>query len=478
MLFKEAVMLRSHGHTSDGPLRGTTHLLGRGYRPVTDETTLTGLRVTGTLPPQLDGTFLRIGPNTRGPHDPAVDHALGGDGMVHALRLGGGHAHWYRNRWLRTPRISDALGELPTPGPRDSGLDDNVNANVVRHAGRTLALSGGSALPLVLDGDLRTRARTDLDGTLRGGLCAHPLTDPVTGELHAVASDPEGDGAVLLTVGTDGRVRTALPVPVKGRPLMHAFALTPRHAVLLDLPVAHDTAAARAGSPVPYSWQPERDARVGIVPRGRGEQTPLWLDVSPCFVFHPVNAFEDEEGRITVDVIRHEKAFDRDRLHASESTPTLWRWTLDSREGAVVERRLDGRAQEFPRIDERRTGLPYRYAFTVELRPQDGAALCGPALLRHDLAAGRTDRHAFSGGRLTGEPVFVPRDALAPEADGWLLSLVYDPAADRSELVVLDTADFTGPPVAVVPLPVRVPHGFHAQWIPAQRAGRGPASGW
>ncbi|MFF7457954.1 carotenoid oxygenase family protein [Kitasatospora sp. NPDC008115] len=459
-------MPRATGHTSTSHLASTVHLLGRGYRPVAAETSHTDLTVRGVLPPQLDGTFLRIGPNTRGEHDPAVQHTFSGAGMVHGLRLGGGRAHWYRNRWLRGDTVSRELGELPAPGPR-RGLDDNVNANLVHHAGRTLAVTDGGALPVVLDSGLGTVARTDFDATLPGGFCAHPLTDPVTGELHAVAVDPAGDEAVLLTVDVEGRVRDALPVPVKGRPWMHAFALTERHAVLFDLPVAHDPAEARAGSPAPYSWQPDREARIGIVRRDRPGAAALWLDVPPCFVFHPVNAFEDADGRITVDVIRHERAFDRDRLHPSESAPTLWRWILDPREGAVLERRLDDRVQEFPRIDERRTGLPYRYAFTVELVPGQGAALCGPALLRHDLATGRTDRHAFTGGRQSGEPVFVPRDALAPEGDGWLLTLVYDPAADRSELAVLDTADFTGPPVAVVPLPVRVPHGFHAQWVPA-----------
>ncbi|MFE7627027.1 carotenoid oxygenase family protein [Streptomyces sp. NPDC057509] len=455
------------------PARGTlphstVHLLGRGYQPVSAETDHTELTVRGTLPPQLDGTFLRIGPNTRGTHDPAVDHALGGDGMVHAIRLGGGRALSYRNRWLRTDAISGALNELPTPGPRN-GPDDNVNANLVRHAGRTLAVAAATALPLVIDSGLATRARTDFDGTLPGGFCAHPLTDPVTGELLAVATDHARDEAVLLTLDVTGRVRETLPIPVKGRPWMHSFALTERHAVLFDLPVTHDPAEARAGSPVPYSWQHDHGARIGIVPRGGTAAAALWLDVAPCFVFHPVNAFEEGDGRITVDVIRHERAFDRDRLHASESAPTLWRWTLDPRESAVTERQLDSRAQEFPLIDERYTGLPYRYAFTVELDAGQGGALCGPALLRHDLATGRSERHVLGGGRLTGEPVFLPREARAAEADGWLLTLVYDPATDRSELVVLDTADFTGPPVAVVPLPVRVPHGFHAQWVPGER---------
>ena len=71
----------------------------------------------------------------------------------------------------------------------------------------------------------------------------------------------------------------------------------------------------------------------------------------------------------------------------------------------------------------------------------------------------------MGSGREGGEAVFVPRSAHAPEGDGWLLSLVHDSRTDRGELVVLDTALFTGPPVAVVPLPVRVPHGFHAQWV-------------
>ena len=44
---------------------------------------------------------------------------------------------------------------------------------------------------------------------------------------------------------------------------------------------------------------------------------------------------------------------------------------------------------------------------------------------------------------------------------------VYDAARDRSDFVVLDASNITAPPVAVVPLPVRVPLGLHGTWIPA-----------
>ena len=104
----------------------------------------------------------------------------------------------------------------------------------------------------------------------------------------------------------------------------------------------------------------------------------------------------------------------------------------------MTERQLDSRVQEFPLIDERYTGLPYRYAFTVELDAGQGTALCGPALLRHDLATGRSERHVFAGGRLTRQTRFPAARRASREADGWLLTLVYDPATDRSELVVLD----------------------------------------
>ncbi len=55
------------------------------------------------------------------------------------------------------------------------------------------------------------------------------------------------------------------------------------------------------------------------------------------------------------------------------------------------------------------------------------------------------------------------------EDDGWVLAYVLDDATGRSEVIVLEAADFTAPPVARVLLPVRVPIGFHACWMPGSR---------
>ncbi|MFD7462582.1 MULTISPECIES: carotenoid oxygenase family protein [unclassified Streptomyces] len=429
--------------------------------PVAREVDVCAPPVLGALPTELDGTFLTIGPNPlRRPRD---EHLFAGDGMVHGLRLRDGRAEWYRNRWLRTDRAARILGELPAPGPRH-GPNDNANANIVRHAGRTLALGDGGPRPLQLDACLDTVARVDFDGTLPGGFAAHPQHDPLTGELHAVAMSHEPPYAAYLVVDVHGRVRRSVPVPLKRPVMMHAFSLTERHALVYDLPVVFSPAAAAAGSRVPYAWNDGHGARLGLLPRDGGPDDILWVELPPCFVFHPVNAYET--GRhIVVDVIRHPRVFDRDPHRPGETPPALVRWTVDAVGGTVVEEQLSDAVQESPVIDDRVRGMRHRFAFTTALDPSGGELLGGPALLRHDLAAGRTDTHALPPGRTAGEAVFVPREPCAPEGDGWLLSMVADGRTGRGELMVLDTADFTGRPAAVVPLPVPVPHGFHAAWV-------------
>src|SRR5438067_5736633 len=83
--------------------------VGEGYFvPVPDEITAHDLPVAGTLPAQLTGVYLRNGPNPRPGSDPRLFFA--GDGMVHGVRLDGGRARWYRNRFVKTARGAGVRG--------------------------------------------------------------------------------------------------------------------------------------------------------------------------------------------------------------------------------------------------------------------------------------------------------------------------------------------------------------------------------
>ena len=439
----------------------TNRYLEGNFAPVQEEVTAFDLPVTGKIPDELNGRFLRNGPNPVTTEDPETYHWFTGTGMVHGLRLREGKAEWYRNRFVRSDRVTEALGLPAVEGPRHGMSDGTANTNVIGHAGRTWAIVEAGSLPVELTDDLETICRSDFDGTLEGSFTAHPKKDPVTGELHAVTYYWEWDHIRYVVVGTDGRVRKTVKVPVPGHPMVHDCAITETSVVLFDLPATFNLDAAMSGAPLPYRWDPDYGARVGLMPLGGEGDQVRWFDVEPCYVYHPVNAYDLPDGRVVIDVIRHPKTFATEVIGPFEGLPTLDRWTIDPIAGKVLEERIDDRGQEFPRIDERLIGRANRYAYSASFG--DDVAH-GPAM-KHDLVGGRTEVHEYGPGRATLEPVFVPRSDASAEDDGWVMSYVYDATTDSSDVVILDAQGFSDEPIAMIHLPQRVPFGFHGNWV-------------
>jgi carotenoid cleavage dioxygenase len=461
-----------------------TPFLASSMAPVKQEQTITALRVTGQIPADLDGRYLRNGPNPAHEIDPDTYNWFTGDGMVHGIRLRNGNAEWYRNRWVRPVH-----GSAPMNGI-------GANTNVIGHAGRILALVEGGVGCSELSGDLDTVGPCDFDGTLPGGYTAHPKRDPDTGELHAVSYYfGNGNKVQYSVIDAAGKARRTVDIEVTGSPMMHDLSITEKYVIFYDLPVTFDARQAvevavprplraparlvlsalvgrvRIPGPMlpggarqvsaglfPYRWNPRYPARIGVMPREGDNDDMRWFDIEPCYVFHPLNA-HDDGNTIVLDVVRHDKVFDRDLRAPFESTPVLTRWTVDLGDGKVRSELLDDREQEFPRVDERRTGKKTRYGYAAALK--NG----GAALLRHDLERATTQARSFGVGTEPGEFVFVPRHADAAEDDGVLMGFVYDSTSATTNLVLADAA--TLDTVATIHLPVRVPTGFHGNWIPS-----------
>lgn len=438
------------------------------HAPMAEELTLTGLEVIGTIPSGLDGRYIRIGPNPATPPNAASYHWFTGDGMVHGIRLKDGKALWYRNRWIRSRAVSEALGEPPAPGPRNGDFD-TVNTNVVGHAGAAWALVEAGGFPVRIDDELNTLAHDPFGGSLqRGGFSAHPHLDPTTGEWHAICYDATIQDSVRhVVVDREGKVRREEPIAVKHGPSIHDCMITEKYVIVLDLPVTFSMKRMLAGYAFPYAWNPDHQARVGLLPReGRGDEI-IWCDVAPCYVFHPANAFDNPDGTVTFDAAVHESMFAHSTMGPDSSRVPFERWTIDPAAKVVRRDVVDEDSQEFPRPDERFIGRPYRYAYSLALpNGGDAAFLDESRLFRHDLVTGTRQVHDFGAGKVPGEFVFVPRTADAAEGDGWLMGYVIDREADTTDFAILDAMDFEGPPQAVVRLPHRIPPGFHGNWLP------------
>ncbi|WP_046730756.1 carotenoid oxygenase family protein [Streptomyces humi] len=439
------------------------HLRGR-FAPVPEEREAAGLTVRGSLPPELDGRYLRNGPNPLPGEVPG--HWFTGSGMLHGIRLRGGHAEWYRNRWVHTRELAGhpfirrnlTLDLAATP----------TNTHVIRHAGMILALCE-VGLPYWVTDELETVGPYDFGGRLRTAMTARPKQDPVTGELHLFGT---GFAAPYLTyhrVTAQGELLDSRPVEVPGPTMMHDFAVTEHHIVWLDLPVVFDPARARPGG-MPYRWDDGYGARIGIMSRTPGSTDVRWYDIDDCYVFHVGNAYEDTHGRIVLDAVRHGPAGFRNAwsglggltgpggpatLHETGVVlPVLHRWTLDPAAGCVTQSQLDDHEAEFPTHNEAMTGHPHRYLYTVS----------GDGIAKHDLKSGARHLYNAPGSRHAGEAVFVPAADGTGEDDGWLLSLVSDDHGQAGELLVLDARELALQ--ATVELPYPVPAGFHGSWLP------------
>jgi carotenoid cleavage dioxygenase-like enzyme len=453
------------------------------YAPVNAEADAGHLQVTGELPRELSGTLYRNGPNpqfaTRGPY-----HWFAGDGMIHAFHIENGNVS-YRNRWVRTPKweienkegdgLSGSFGHPAYTDPRVLKLNSTTaNTNIVWHGGKLLALEEAHA-PFALDPASLMPVNGGYEtygDKLCGPFTAHPKLDPKTGEMVFFGYSAKGRFSKEISVQSvtaDGIVTRAEILDGPFPSMIHDFAVTPNWIVLPVFPLTSSMERAMSGKP-PFAWEPDKGTHIAFVPRDGTVADIQWVTMPPCYVFHPMNHYDLADGRIVIDVVKYDVAplFPLpDGSPSTKETPPsrLFRWTFDlsGRGKPFQETQLDDRVSEFPRTDPRLRMADYRHGWAVTTNATDPAR---EQLTHYDLKSGKSVDWRAPAGDGVSEPVFVPRSADAPEGDGWVLSVVYRAAEQRSDLAVFEATDIAKGPVALAHMTSRVPAGFHGNWRP------------
>jgi carotenoid cleavage dioxygenase len=449
-----------------------SHVSGN-QAPVRVESTLEP-KIRGKIPAALRGALFRNGPNPQ--FDPGPQyHPFLGDGMIHGFWLGDGKAR-YANRYVRTPRwlTENAAGRplfgglgVPSDPSVEKILAGGANTHIVYHAGRLMALQEGSN-PFEMDpSDLNSKGWVETGGRFT----AHPKIDPKTGEMiwfaYSTGENPLNCHLDYGISDASGRIlrRDRFTAPYCS--MVHDFLVSENFTAFPVLPLTGDISRAKRGLPA-FAWEPEKGAFVGLMARNAAIDSVRWIEVDPVYVFHPANAYE-QDAHLHCDMMEYPSAPLFPNPDGSRRPPARARmvhWSIDLEDSAarVVRTPVSDLVGEFPRFDERFAGLPYRHVWQTA-NTDLNEALMFDSLAHLDLKTQRQTLLTFTDGDSVGEPVFVPRSALAPEGDGWILVVVHRAAEGRSDLLILNAQDLSGEPEAILELPVRVPAGFHGSWV-------------
>jgi all-trans-8'-apo-beta-carotenal 15,15'-oxygenase len=454
----------------------------------------------GTIPAELCGTLYRNGPGRLERGGQWVHHPFDGDGMITALRFEAGGAQ-LRNRFVRTEGwlAEEQAGKFvyrgvfgtQKPGgvaanAFDVRLKNIANTHVVRLGDQLLAL-WEAAEPHALDPDtLETRGISLLGGVLKPGeaFSAHPRFDPghhgaprmVT---FGVKAGPRSS-VRLMEFATEGPEAGTLlsdsSHTFPGFAFLHDFAITPNWALFLQNAVSFNPlpfVLGQKGAAQCLRSKPGGQARFWLIPRDCGAhagEVPRVIDAPDGFVFHHLNAWEEAEAVVVESVYYSDfpgigpdqdfRAIDFDLLPEG----LLEQCRIDLATGSVSTTRLSERCCEFGMVNPEREGLAARYAWMAVAECETGNDPL-QAIKKLDLTTGERTVWSAAPRGFVSEPVMVPRPGAAEEDSGWVLCLVWNGARCASDLVILDAADLHE--VAVLELPLAIPHGLHGSWVQA-----------
>lgn len=452
----------------------------------------TRVRFDRSLPPALSGTLFRNGPARMQRGAMRYLHWFDGDGMIQSYRLSGNEMV-HQARMVRTSRYvaEEKAGRFlwggfgtGFPSARAVRRPDDVNVaniSVLPLERELLALwEGGSAWrvdPLSLDTLGRKVFSPETDGL---PFSAHPRTDP-DGRIWSFGYAAGSGKLVLYDIEASGRLNRVELINAPNADMVHDFAITERYLVFVLMPVSADLDAApdegivRQGFLRRLRWEDERPVIVLLVDKSTLTVAHRF-ELVPFFAFHFGNAWEDG-GAVRIEVAQA-PPFDismRTIENATVGTPLgaphdchpAMDIVLDPLRGRARTQALPRACAEFPRFDQRYTGLKTTRLIALIRAPSMPDEVFGyNAVVTIDRIGGRTQSFDYGEFSIAEEHVFVPGPG-AREGAGWLIGTVYDWHAGRTELTVLDAGAVADGPIARAPLPYALPLGLHGQFVPS-----------
>ena len=463
---------------ADAP--SSNFFLDGNFSPVADERDAENMDVIGAIPEDLQGHFLRVGPNPVHVFSEAAYHTFDGDGMIHAIEFDRGAAR-YRNRFIENEgfKLERELGDWiykgmnslmdPTPSriPEGAPASKNLANTAFAYHNNTLYALHEPSQPTVIDlPGLETVGPTDFGGKLTHPFTAHPKIDKKSGEMMAYGYSFQAPFVSYSVIDERGELVHSTPITIPRSIFMHDFAVTEKYTLFLDFPITLDIGRAISGGPA-VDFEPQYGSRIGVMPRYGTDQDVRWFDVETGVVIHTANAW-DEGNEIVLQASRSRTADiagagTSEGNNLKENQGRLYEWRINLETESITERTLSETPCDFTRVNDdyacHKTQYVYAGIFNTD------RAFTFDGIMKYDNESGITTEFRYGPNRHGGEAVFAPKVGSVCEDDGYLVCFVHDEDAHQSECLIIDAQHLDAGPVATIIMPFRVPYGFHAGWI-------------
>jgi carotenoid cleavage dioxygenase-like enzyme len=321
---------------------------------------------------------------------------------------------------------------------------------------------------------------------------AHPKIDPKTGNMIAFGYASTGlctDDCTFYEVTPEGELVHEIWFKVPYYCMMHDFGITEDYAVFNIMPSIGSWERLEKGLPH-FGFDTSMPVYLGVLPRREGATGDdiRWFKTSNSFNSHVMNAFQ-EGSKVHFDIpVAKNNMFpffpdvNGAPFNGQEAMSYLTRWTVDMASNSDAfesEVQLTQTAGEFPRIDDRFAGQPYRYGWMLEMdyrRPVELKGGSAGGLLMNCLCLidhqTKTEQHWWCGPVSSlQEPCFIPRAKDAAEGDGWIVQICNRLEEHRSDLLLFDALDIEKGPIATINIPIRMRFGLHGNWADAEDVG-------
>lgn len=497
------------------------YLIGE-FEPVsTEKTNLTMITISGSMPSDISGLFMRIGPNQIPGHFSRRYHLFDGHGMIHSVRIKRNFANSnltdftasYSNQYLKTPRyelerklnrsVFMLIGEL-------RGLVGLVKVLVLspllNYVLKTSSLTIGQANTAILfyknklyaghEGSLPFEFMWDdekctfesigyetLGSKLDFAVTAHSKVNPFDGGWYFNGYSPADQrypmkyGYINSSMGLTSYFGIASPVIN----FAHDFSITKKYALLVQSSILFSPEKIMDG--IFFDFSPSHKLKIGVVPKAaQSSDSVKWFTANePLAMVHVMTSWDEEtpNGEEVVLWAPLSAHFDGSfKIHTEFYLHEI-RMNMDT--GAMTITKVeDSNQMEFPKVHPSYTGRKAKFGFgnKFDIRKNDEKVLNFHGIIKYNLFEKKVaailvldDQFIFSG-----ECIPIPKASIASNnhrgdfSDAvYLAAFVINSVTRQTEWHVYDGESMESTPLVRLLVPARVPTGFHAEWLSEQQ---------